>query len=347
MSNKNQKMVAEFSEILMGELFKVQPGESVAITIDIGSDNTIVDALAAATLKLGAKPLIMWIPKAEKDSQAGMKDWPSEALTAALCNVDVWIEANSIVLLYSDIWETAMQDNKKLRYLIIADSTIKSLHRVFTGFDIQLLKQLLNKVREMVMDCKTVRITSENGTDVSYDIDLNYAFDIDDGDLSQPKFGTAPGFVNIVPKLASMNGTIVFDYLQNSEEQSLLGFEMKDGSINDVIGKKVASENFKKYLASFNDENMYKISHNMLGLNPKVRELSGELVEDERIWGGVDFGFGHTSAMDMPPFGQEAKSHFDGVVTNASIYLDDVQIFDNGEVCHPDLKPLTGNLLTN
>ena len=341
-----QSKTAHFSKVLIEEMFQVKKGETVAITVDLGSKREIVEALAQATQDVGGLPLLMWIPKAEKDSQAGMKDWPSESLTAALCKADVWIEANSVVLLYSDIWETAMKENKKLRYLIIADSSVESLHRVFTGYEIASLKNLLVKVTDMVMASKKIRITSKNGTDVSYDIDLNYAFDYDDGDFSKPKFGTAPGFVNIVPKLNSMNGTIVFDHLQHSEENSQIKFKLKDGNITEVIGGE-AAERFKEYLVSFNDENMYKISHNMLGLNPKVNKLTHELVEDERIWGGVDFGFGHTSAMDMPPLGQEAKSHFDGVVINTSIYLDDVQITDNGEVCHKDLRPLAENLLKN
>lgn len=346
MDTKTQQLRNKVSKILMEEMFQVKAGETVAITIDLTSDRAIVDALASACIAAGALPLVMLVPKAEKESQAGMQYWPSEALTAALCKADVWIEANSMVLLYSDIWETAMRDNKKLRYLIIADSTIQSLDRVFTGFDVQALKQLLNRIKDMTMASKTVRITSENGTDVSYEIDLNYVFDIDDGDYSQPKFGTAPGFVNIVPKLASMNGTIVFDVLQNSTEGSQLEFVMKDGCIEDVKGGAGAKE-FKEYLASFDDENMYKISHNMFGFNPGVRQLTGELVEDERVWGGVDFGFGHTSAMDMPPFGQEAKSHFDGVVKDTSIFLDAIQITNNGEVCHPDLKELAEILLEN
>ena len=333
------------SKILMEDMFKIKPGETVAITADLTSDRAIVDALASATSAAGGIPMVILVPRAEKESQAGMPYWPSKALTAALCKVDVWIEANSMVLLYSDIWETAMQDNKKLRYLIIGNSSIESLDRIFTGFDIQSLKQLLNKTREKVLACKTIRITSKNGTDVSYDIDLNYAFDIDDGDYSKPKFGTAPGFVNIVPKIESMNGTIVFDFLQNGEKGSQLEFIMKNSTIIDVRGEAEASEKFKAYLASFNDPNMYKISHNMLGLNPKVRALSGDVAEDERIWGGADFGFGHTSPMDMPPLGQVAKSHFDGGVTNVSVYLDAIQIFDNGDVCHPDLRPLADNLL--
>jgi leucyl aminopeptidase (aminopeptidase T) len=344
MSIDKQLLTTRFSKILIEEMFQVKSGETVAITADTGSNREIIDAMADAASVAGGIPLVMWIPKAEQSGQAGMKDWPAEALTAALCKVDVWIEAQSTVILYSDIWETAFKENNKLRYLIIADSSIESLDRMFTGFDIPLLKSLLSKVRDMAMASNKVRITSNNGTDVSYDIDLNHAFDIDDGDFSMPKFGTAPGFINIVPKLESMNGTIVFDILEGAPRDGQLQFTMKNGTIAAINGKNGVAE-FKSYLASFDDENMYKISHNMFGLNPGIKAITGELCEDERIWGGVDFGFGHTSAMDMPPFGQEAKSHFDGVVTNVSIYLDDIQIFDNGEVCHPDLIPLVNNLI--
>ncbi len=199
----------------------------------------------------------------------------------------------------------------------------------------------------MAMASKKVRITSSNGTDVSYETNLDYAFDIDDGDYSTPMFGTAPGYVNIVPKIGSMNGRIVFDVLMNAEVDNngnQVAFVMKDGKIADVVGSKEA-EKFKSFLATFNDPNMYKISHNMFGLNPGVRELSGDIVEDERIWGGVDFGFGHTSPIDMPPNGQVAKSHFDGVVAKTSIYLDNQKIVDDGVVCHPDLKELAEAVL--
>lgn len=343
MTKDKHSLNKHFSKILMENMFQIKAGETVAITADFGSDTAIIEALFEATQNAGGLPLILRIPKAENDSQAGMKDWPTKAITAALCNVDIWIEANSVVLLYSDIWETALKENKKLRYLIIADSTIESLDRVFTGFDIQQLKKLLVSIINLLKTTHKIRITSENGTDVSYELNPNYLLDYDDGDFSKPKFGTAPGFVNIVPKIGSMNGTIVFEHLQHAETNSKISFIMKNGSISDIEG--FGAEAFKAYLSAFDDENIYKISHNMLGFNPKINKITGELVEDERIWGGVDFGFGHTSPMDMPPYGQQAKSHFDGVVAKTSIYFDDVQITNNGNLCHAELKSLANNLL--
>jgi len=344
MLNNYSFEVAKVSKIIIEEMFQVKAGETVAITADTGTNKLIAEGLAAAAYAAGGIPMLIYTPKAREDGQAGMPDWPAKALTAALCEVDVWIELNVPILLYSDIWETAMAKNKKLRYIIIGDSSIESMVRVFTGFDIPLLGKLLNRVKEMTMVAQKIRITSANGTDVTYETNKNYAFDIDDGDYSKPIFGTAPGYVNVVPKIGSMNGTIVFDVLMNADlNKGSVTFEMKDGQITNVIGGK-ESEKFADYLAAFNDPNMYKISHNMLGMNPNIHTLSGEIVEDERIWGGVDFGFGHTSPIDMPPIGQPAKSHFDGVVAKATIYLDDQVIIKEGEVCHPDLVELKNTL---
>ncbi|MGS0525885.1 hypothetical protein ACU8V7_12550 [Zobellia nedashkovskayae] len=349
MSNTYNSETAKLSQIMIVEMFKVQPGETVAITGDNGSNRDLADALAAETKAAGGKSLILWTPKAEQDGEAGMKDWPSEVLTAALSHVDVWIELNSKVFLYSTIWEKAFENNKKLRYLIIGESSIPSLIRTFVGFEIDILEEFLNKIKVMTMKAKVITITSANGTKLTYETDSDYSFDIDSGDYSKPIFGTAPGYVNVVPKTDTMNGNIVFDMIQHADVYNTdnhLEFIMKDGRIADVKGGSEA-EKYKTYLASFDDPNMYKISHNMFGFGPNIRKLCGEIVEDERIWGGVDFGFGHTSPMDMPPLGQPAKSHFDGVVGKVSIFLDAIQIVDDGVVCHPELKPLAEKLLNN
>ncbi|MEM8901281.1 MAG: hypothetical protein AAGC85_24430 [Bacteroidota bacterium] len=347
MTDSFSSKVSHFAQILIENMFQVKAGEVVAITADSDAFHDIVFATAKAVEEVGGKPMVIYVPKAEYDGNAGLKVWPVEALKATLSEVDVWIEYGGIVMLYSDIWEHAFKENPNLRYLVIGDTEIDSLIRTFTGFDIPTLKLLLEKVKGMVMQANKIHIRSTNGTDVRYETNPAYAFDIDDGDYSQPIFGTAPGYVNIVPRQGSMSGLIVFDVLMEAdlEGENHVEFLMKDGAIVEVKGNAEA-EKFSKYLASFDDPNMYKISHNMIGLNPGVRELTGNIVEDERIWGGVDFGFGHTSPMDMPPDGQEAKSHFDGVVGKVSIFLDGEEIIREGEVVHPELASLADKLLS-
>ncbi|MEM1122379.1 MAG: hypothetical protein AAGJ18_18170, partial [Bacteroidota bacterium] len=346
MTHRYNLEIAKVSKVIIEEMFQVQKGETVAITADTGTDRQIVDSLAAAAYAVGGIPMVIYTPMAREDGQAGMPDWPAKALTAALCEVDVWIELNVPIILYSDIWETAMTKNKKLRYIILAESSIQSMVRMFTGFDITLLGKLLHRVKDLAESAQKIRVTSQNGTDVTYEMDANNMLDLDDGDYSKPKFGTAPGYVNIIPKMGSMTGTIVFDELMNADlDKGKVSFEMEGGKIAQVVGGKEAQK-FADYLAAFDDPNMYKISHHMIGLNPNIHHLCGEIVEDERIWGGVDFGFGHTSSIDMPPNGQPAKSHFDGIIAKTTIYFDEHIIVKDGEVCHPNLVDLAAAVLT-
>ena len=344
---EDKRTLERVAKVLVEDMFKIAERETVIITVDSGSRLEIAKAIFDKVKQNGGLPMLIEIPVGRGDSEVGMPDWPVSALDAVLGDADVWIEMNSVVLLYSGIWEKAINHNKKLRYLIIGHSSLKSIARVFTGYDIELLGKLLTGVLELAKNAKTVRITSKNGTDVSYQTDPIHALDIDDGDYSKPIFGTAPGYVNIVPKVGTMNGKIVFDELQNTsifENGEALAFIMKDGKINEIQGSGEA-EKFKSYLASFDDTNMYKISHHMIGLNPNVRSMVGEIVEDERIWGGVDFGFGHTSPIDMPPLGQPAKSHFDGIVACTSVFFDDVKVIEDGEVCYPALQTFAEALL--
>ncbi|MDC1402075.1 hypothetical protein N8333_02360 [Flavobacteriaceae bacterium] len=49
----------------------------------------------------------------------------------------------------------------------------------------------------------------------------------------------------------------------------------------------------------------------------------------------------------MPPLGQAAESHFDGVVAKTTIYLDEEIIVENGVVVHEFLRPFAEKLLQN
>ena len=329
------------------EMFQIKVGETVAITEDNGTEKGLVDALFNEIVNVGGKPLVLKFKQARDNGQAGILDWPAEALTAALSNVDVWIETNEAFLLYSDIWESAMANNKKLRFLTITGSSVESIERVFCDYKVSDMSDLLFRLKNMASSAKKVTITSDNGTNVSFDVEPKYPVDLDDGDFSKPKFMTAPGYINLVPKIGSMNGTIVFDMIMHADlsEGSKVEFTMKDGKISDFKGDK--GYILKEYIEMFNEENMYKISHIMIGANPGVRELSYEIVEDERIWGGVDFGFGHTSPIDMPPSGQQATSHFDGVVTNSNFFFDDIQVLSNGIFSHSKIKDAAKKLISS
>lgn len=340
--------LANIAKNMIEEMFEVKPGETVVITGDTGTDMDIIDALATAAFLAGAKPLSIRMATPRGDGGAANPDLAIESLVGALVGADVWIELNSKFLLYSEVWNRALEENKDLRYLIVYDATVEQLHDLITKTDVNILKELLDSIKAMLLETKQITVTSERGTNVTFEMDPNHLIDTDHGkyDTRTEGFGTLPGYVNVVPKFDTMEGNIVFDGLMNLGilAANHVEFKMEAGKITEFIGDAKAKE-FEQFVDSFEDEAMRKISHMMLSFNPGVQQLTGTLVMDERIYGGVDFGFGFTSAIDAPPLGQPAKSHFDGIVQNTSIWFDDIQITDKGNVCHPALKDLGDALL--
>ena len=97
---------------------------------------------------------------------------------------------------------------------------------------------------------------------------------------------------------------------------------------------------FKKYLEAFGDPNMLKMAHVAYGFNTGA-QMTGYIVEDERVWGCTEWGIGYVSPTDLPPYGQDAISHCDGLCVNSSVWLDDRQIMDEGKIVDPELKKLS------
>ena len=92
-----------------------------------------------------------------------------------------------------------------------------------------------------------------------------------------------------------------------------------------------------EFMAKITDlTNMMKMAHICYGFNPGAK-LTGDIVEDERVWGCVEWGIGHMRSAPAP-------SHSDGICLNASVWLDGEQVLDRGRSVHPELAELAKRL---
>ena len=81
------------------------------------------------------------------------------------------------------------------------------------------------------------------------------------------------------------------------------------------------------WLRSFDDPQMFRVAHLAYGFGPAAK-LTGDVVEDERVWGCTEWGFGNVGAIltsDIPE-GIPGASHSDGICLNCSVWLDGVQV---------------------
>lgn len=331
------------ADCLIKEMFQVKKGETVVLTQDTCSYSDVVDAVAASATAAGAKLLVINMPSPSGVGKAADPDLPIEALSAVLTAADVWIEFNHQWLLYSTPFENAMRDNPNLRYMCLVDIDAAVFNRVIGTVELPSLKKFMIAAREKHLNAKEVRVTSTAGTDVIFQIEPKHLMQLDYGDASTPGMWMAPGQFNIVPRFDSINGTIVFDGTvtppfghQLSEPIKLT---VKGGVIQKVEGGAEAAQ-YDSWLRSFNDEGMLKMAHMAYGMNPGAI-LTGNVVEDERVWGCTEWGIGYVSPIDAPPNGQDAASHTDGICLSTSVWLDGEPFMENGKIVDSELYGLS------
>jgi leucyl aminopeptidase (aminopeptidase T) len=79
---------------------------------------------------------------------------------------------------------------------------------------------------------------------------------------------------------------------------------------------------------------MFWIAHYSLGFNPGVTRPTGRIVEDERVFGSIEFGLGSQGPQHRAKTWW-AASHTDGIVLSPTILLDGVALEVSGRYAHP------------
>lgn len=327
---------------LIKGIFKVKPGETVVLTCDSLSCMNVVNAVAASALAAGANPMVIKIPAPDGVGQAADPKLPIEPLTGAVSNCDVWIEFNQKWLLYSTPYQKAIIANKKLRYMCLVEFTEEVMIRTMCDIDTVKLTEFMNRVGELNRAAKKIRMTTPGGTDVTFETDDRHVVSVDAGDASKPGVYMMMGQLNVVPKYGSVNGVIVFDGTVTPPFGRTPDMPIKLTVENSVIVKIEGGNDakaYEKWLKSFNDPGMLKMAHVAYGFNPGAK-LSGNVVEDERVWGATEWGIGYVSPTVGGPEGQAAVSHTDGICIDTSVWLDGIQIMDEGKMVDDELEAM-------
>lgn len=331
---------------LLHDLTKVKEGESVLITIDSIGDFRVAKEIAKMADALGAKAMVAW-HSTPKGYGALTVPYLPEPLIVGADKTDVWIELNEQWLLYSPMWDRAVT-NGRTRQIMLGGLDVERLVRLIGEVDVKTLKEFQDKLVELTRNAKRVRITNEAGTDITFENDPNRPI-TNEIDYSTPGAHFLIGQIGWAPKEETINGRITFDgSLSGGEPLEFcplpepVTFVIEKGRIVKFEGGRIAKQ-VEEYFRSLNDPNMYLVAHVCYGVHPTAK-LGRVTTENERVWGAINFGFGHQGAMYTGGKPREAKSHVDGVLLNATVWLDDELILENGKFVHPELKPLAKKL---
>ena len=330
---------------IASELFKLKPNETFVITADTESDSRAVNAMSTAAFAVGAKPMVVWTPSPLGVGKAADAMLPVEALTGALKAADAWVEFNNKYLLYSTPFEVALRENRQLRYLNLSGMNVDMLVRTIGRVDTEALREFQGKLASMVKAAKRIRLTSQAGEDVVMDLDPKAPVVNDAGfaDTPGPHFLSGqltPGYSSAVNGLIVFDGSVVPPVGLVKEPVQL---DVRNGRVERIEGGRDALA-IDSWLRSFDDPAMFRVAHLSFGSNPGAK-LTGNIVEDERVWGSTEWGLGYVGpdlTNDEKPI--TAASHSDGICLNTSVWLDDTQIFDKGRLVHRELVGLARKL---
>ena len=315
---------AKSADFLCREVLKIQPGENVVLYCDTGSDMRVVNATAAAIHTLEAIPVIVRF-NTQKDIDLPMPN----AVRAAILASDVTIEYTACGYVHSPIWYEARE--KGVAMVCYVGMNVDMMVRTLDPELFYKIQEFGAAYREVLSKAKKgYRITSPAGTDLT----MKVRPPSEARRRRSRRGGMLVGQGMIPALIESVNGTMVFDgaIWPPSEIQKInepITLKVVNGRATEISGG-FEAKILKNWFAHFNDPEVYKLLHISPGFNPGVKRPTGDIVEDERVFGCVEIGLGNSPK----------PCHTDGIMLDCSVWVDDTLIEDEGVYVEPTLKKL-------
>lgn len=324
--------VARGAMKMVKDYMLVKPGENVVITYDSTTDKRVADALGNAVYAIGGMPVIVYYPTMLENYAD-----PPAPVSGAYMNCDVWIELTYASSMHSDTYRQAVDVNGA-RYICLTGMDVEMLVKTMTHVDIDLVIELGEYFKARLEAADEIIVKSKNGTNLY-------------GRLGGRKIrhsgqkATQKGYpvmlcgqTSFCPIEETISGTLVFDgAIWPPSDICLLDEPVKltleEGRVVDITGGAQAKM-FKDWLESFDDPNMMRLAHYSQGFNPGITKSTGRIVEDERVFGCMEFGIGSQGVKIGGAF-WNAAAHTDGTLLKPTLILDGEVIEEDGVYVDP------------
>jgi leucyl aminopeptidase (aminopeptidase T) len=321
--------LARAAHKLVTEVRPVEPGQQVLITADTAADLRVVRATAGAAYAVGGTPTVVWYP-----TLSGPMQEPPAPLSKAVTGADVWIDYAVAYQLYSPAYHAALENG--CIYVCLTGMDADMMVRTIGRVSYAPMQEMATFLYNVSQAADLVRVSSPAGTDLRMTVDKagDPFWEPPPAEGGYPQMlGGQSGFMAL---RESYEGTLVFDgALWPPAELGILHTPVRliiEGGYVKQIDGGVEANLFARWLEDFGHPEAYLMDHACYGFNPGVTRPSGRILEDERVFGCMQFGVGATDC--------GSPAHTDGVVLNPSVWLDDVQIEETGRYVHPELVSL-------
>lgn len=279
---------------LVHDVMLVQPGENVVITGDTSTDKRVLEALMSAAYTVGANPLLVFAP-----TNLNTYSEPAAPLGNAVAVSDVWIELSYGSIFLSDAWKRAIDFGCRYINLTGMDATmiVNCIGRVDVNKVVELGEALKAKLEAgndiIIKDNNGTYLTAQNeGRKVRHSGQLatfkGYPF-------------MMAGQISWCPIEETINGTLVFDAAifpptdmgAISENVKLT---LENGRVTKIEGRK-RGRTFQRMAAFVQRSEYVPFGTLFTRIQSGRYETNRRIVEDERIFGCMEFGIGSQGKM--------------------------------------------------
>jgi aminopeptidase len=308
------------SIIAVRDCMGLQPGERLLVVTDEPL-RTIGYALRAAGKGLGSEVLLV-----EMTPRKANGEEPPELVAEMMTRVDVVLCPTSKSLTHTEARRNA--SSAGVRVGTLPGVTEEIMVRCMNA-DYEAIAERTFRLCDMLEKAGKVRVEAPGGTDLVMPIEGRKAFASSGLFRQKGQWGNLPtGEAYLAPVEGGSNGVLVVD-------GSMAGVGMthepiriliKDGYATEITGGAEA-ETLRGLLAPHGDDGR-NVAEFGIGTNDKAI-LTGVILEDEKVMGTIHVALGDNKSMGGSV---RVSSHLDGLVKQATVWLDNDKIMENGKL---------------
>jgi leucyl aminopeptidase (aminopeptidase T) len=306
----------------------IRRGENVLIVCD-PTTGEIGQALHEATIEKSERVLLIVMPKAKHHGEE-----PPTPVANLMRQQQVILAPTKYSLTHTKAVRQALRDGA--RVATMPGITVDMFTHGGMAADFNSVKKRISNLGPHFRRRRIVNVKSKLGTEITFEVNWREWKLDDNGICNRPRMLTnlPAGKAFIMPREGTMNGTLI---INGSWDSSLIDqnieLQIENGIVIDVKGGTIAANirqefgEVAKKLRSKDRENVWTVAEFGFGMNDQAR-MGGNVLEDEKRLGTCYFSIGDNTALG----GASAVGiHIPGVITGASVWLDDSQVLQDGE----------------
>lgn len=311
------------------DLAQVKKGEKVLVLCD-STTASFGELLTSEVIQKEALPIFTVIPPL---SAHGVP--VPEPVAEMAKRVDVIIAALVTLIAHTPLRTEVLRAGGRLMILPYVDEQFLASE----AFDVDFYAVRLRaeKIADLLTKAKTARVTTAKGTDLTMSIEGRQGAPLT-GFCQKGVLASPPGLETLVcPVEGTSKGKIVdtisimclppeLDFAEKLLSEPV-EFIVVEGLLKEINGGRQA-EQFKKYLKSLNDPNVYNIAELGIGMHPLVKKFDGSFM-DESIQGAIHIGLGENWC--FPGGKVKSVGHFDFNIPNVTLELDGKAVIKDGK----------------